>query len=136
MAVELLADARLEAVLQQTLSGWARLERPGEGRPGGRSRLVAHLPSVRIAALELARFTGWVEVLGPEEVRREPARLGAELVELHGASAAEPARPSAPEPGPPSVATPAVHPPPAPAPARARVGQHHRPTLGTCPPSS
>jgi predicted DNA-binding transcriptional regulator YafY len=115
VAVELLADSALEPILEQTFAGWARLERPavregtvaegeaaggeGEARPttpergqegGQRRRLVAHLPNPRIAALELARFTGWVEVLGPPEVRRELARLGAELVAGH-AAAGEPA---------------------------------------------
>lgn len=87
VAVELLADPRLEATLGQTLAGWARLERGEaagvEAAAGERRRLIAHLPNPRIAALELSRFTGWVEVLGPEEVRRELARLGAELVALH-----------------------------------------------------
>ncbi len=51
------------------------------------------------AALELARFTGWVEVLGPDEVRRELAGLGAELVDLHGVAAGEPGGPSPARPG-------------------------------------
>jgi predicted DNA-binding transcriptional regulator YafY len=124
VAVEILADPELEGILERTLSGWARVERragggadgdkaTGDGEPieggdagltsgtavGGtkileRRHLVAHLPNARVAALELARFTGWVEVLGPPEVRRELARLGAELIARHAPDGVLAARPS------------------------------------------
>ncbi|ACQ81306.1 Helix-turn-helix type 11 domain protein [Beutenbergia cavernae DSM 12333] len=76
-----LTDARLLPVLRDRFGRHCeQLEELDGGRV--RVRVAAHLP-VGVAQ-ELAGFGGAVDVVEPEEVRAELARLGAELLERYG----------------------------------------------------
>jgi predicted DNA-binding transcriptional regulator YafY len=56
----------------------------GEAEADGRVRVDIRSWSEHVAASELAAFGRWVEVVAPDEVRGELARMGAELVETYG----------------------------------------------------
>ncbi len=85
ITVELLIDPAAEPQLRRTFAGWAEIE-PVAAVPevGGRHQLALRAPSVAAAAVELVRFTRYLEVLGPLAVRTELARFGRELTALYG----------------------------------------------------
>ncbi len=58
----------------------------GETRPDGRTEIEVRGWSAHAIASELAAFGGVVEVAGPQDVRAELARIGAELSGLYGKS--------------------------------------------------
>jgi predicted DNA-binding transcriptional regulator YafY len=67
---------------------WTQMEpaRPGRSPLKGTaawSRFRAPFPNAQLAAAELARFVGRVEVLSPAEVRTELARIGHDLVQIY-----------------------------------------------------
>ncbi len=58
----------------------------GETRPDGRTEIEVRGWSPQAIAADLAPLGGQIEVLGPEDVRSELARIGAELTTLYGSS--------------------------------------------------
>ncbi|MFE9762925.1 helix-turn-helix transcriptional regulator [Streptomyces sp. NPDC005808] len=58
--------------------------RVGSLRPDGRHDIEADGPSIELLTAQLAGFGARVEVLGPPEARARLARLGHELIAVHG----------------------------------------------------
>jgi hypothetical protein len=65
-----------------------------DAAPDGRIEFEIRMHSAWSAACELARFGSAVEVIGPDDVRAELARIGSELVRAYES----PASPPGPEP--------------------------------------
>ena len=80
VAATVLAPDRLVPVLQGV---FGRHCTPGAVRDDGRREVRVAAHTVRSVAEQLAGLGGAVEVVAPEEVRAELARIGAELVERH-----------------------------------------------------
>jgi predicted DNA-binding transcriptional regulator YafY len=77
--VDLRVDPKLVGRIHALLGGWVALEPLEVSDPDGWARFRASFPHERVAAAELARFADAVEVLSPEPVRAELARIGREL---------------------------------------------------------
>jgi predicted DNA-binding transcriptional regulator YafY len=84
--VVLRVDADAEPHLRRAFAGWAEVDVavPADGDPW--PRLSLRVSGLEATARELARFTGWVEVLEPPELRAELGRLGAELRQRYEAA--------------------------------------------------
>ena len=80
LAATVLVPDRLVPVLQGV---FGRHCTPGAVRDDGRREVRVAAHTVRSVAEQLAGLGGAVEVVAPEEVRAELARVGAELVERH-----------------------------------------------------
>jgi predicted DNA-binding transcriptional regulator YafY len=75
-----------ETDVARWMSSWVPITPPAgdDGEADGRSH-EASFPNERVAAMELARLGDRIEVVSPDSVRDELARLGHELAALYGA---------------------------------------------------
>jgi predicted DNA-binding transcriptional regulator YafY len=80
--VEVLADRQAVGWLRGQFGTQVTVGDPVDG--GGRLRVEIRAHSAESAARELAVFGDYVEVVAPDEVRTQLARLGADLVALYG----------------------------------------------------
>jgi predicted DNA-binding transcriptional regulator YafY len=80
--VEVLADRQAVGWLRGQFGTQVMVGDPVDG--GGRLRVEIRAHSAESAARELAVFGDYVEVVAPDEVRIQLARLGADLVALYG----------------------------------------------------
>jgi predicted DNA-binding transcriptional regulator YafY len=78
-----LVDAEVVAVLRYVF-GTRLAVNPGPNAGSRRMEVEVRGPSAEIVAAELAGFGDRLEVIGPEEVRTQLARIGAELVQNYG----------------------------------------------------
>jgi predicted DNA-binding transcriptional regulator YafY len=76
-----LAEGEVVGWLRGTFGNRASV---GETRSDGRTEVEVRGWSAHSIASELASFGGLVEVVGPDELRAELARIGAELTRLYG----------------------------------------------------
>jgi predicted DNA-binding transcriptional regulator YafY len=89
------AGFRAAALVDEEAVRWLRLAfgtrlSVGEAGAGGRIPVEIRSWNAHSLASELAAFGSRVEVVGPEEVREELARLATELGRLYGAAASRP----------------------------------------------
>ncbi len=90
------AGYRAFALAEAESIGWLRSAfgtrlTVGEAIEDGRIEVDVRSWSAHTVAGELLEFGRWVEVVGPDEVREELARVGAELIERYGSPRAAPA---------------------------------------------
>jgi len=86
---ELRAGFRATVLADAEAAGWLRgmfgaRASVGEPGPDGRTEVEVRGWSAHALASELASFGGRVEVVGPDEVRAELARIGEELTQRYG----------------------------------------------------
>jgi predicted DNA-binding transcriptional regulator YafY len=86
---ELRAGFRATVLADAEAAGWLRgmfgaRASVGEPGPDGRTEVEVRGWSAHVLASELASFGGRVEVVGPDEVRAELARIGEELTQRYG----------------------------------------------------